>query len=336
MKELLKKITQIDGVSGCEQAIRDFIINEIKDFADEIKIDRAGNLLCFKAGNKTSEKKIMYAAHMDEVGFYINSASEDGLLYFDTVGINTNVLLGKSVVVGKDKLPGVIGAKPIHLLKETERESYPEVNSLYIDIGALNKSEVTQLIGSYAVFDSEFTELGDCIIGKAFDDRVGCAVLCQMLKGDLEHDSYFAFTVGEEIGARGACAAVNRISPDICIVVEGTTAQDVALNEGADCVCHVGQGAVVPFMDGGTYYDIGLYSRINKIAAENNIKIQTKTLIAGGTDAQVIQKQCGGIRVAAVSLPCRYIHSGTTVAKISDVYSMKDLLEQIDINLSNL
>ncbi len=334
--ERLKSFSEIDGVSGCEEQIRDYIISDIYDYADEIKIDVMGNVLCYKKGKKRAPNKIMYAAHMDEVGFYINSVSDDGLLYFDTIGILTSVILGKYVLVGKDKIRGVIGSKPIHLLKDDDRSSYPELNTLYIDIGAKNKDEAIRHLGSYAVFDSEFANIGSCITGKAFDDRVGCMLLCEMIKQDLEYDSYFAFTVGEETGARGASAASNRIKPDICVVVEGTTAQDVAGSSGADVVCKVGEGATVPFMDGGTYYDISLYNKITNIARNNNIKFQTKTVVAGGTDAQIIQRQNGGIRVIAVSMPCRYIHSGQTVADISDAIQMKKLLDLIDNNLDIL
>lgn len=321
---LLERLCTSDGVSGFEDAVRDIIVDEIKDFCDEIYIDALGNVIAFKKGDKTRDKKVMLCAHMDEVGLCIKGVNDDGTMIFDTVGLNADILPSKRVTIGKEKLNGVISSPPVHLKGKDEDKI--KVSDLYIDAGFKNKKDAEKYIGEYVCFDSDFVSFGDGFIkAKALDDRVGCAVMCQIAKQNLEYDTHFCFTVGEEVGGVGAGAATNQVLPDICLVLEATTASDIPGNEGAEVVCKVGEGAVCPFMDGGTLYDNDLYTGIRDIAKKHKIKCQTKLKIAGGTDASKIQKSGRGVRVCALSLPCRYIHTPTSVAKCDDMESMLEL-----------
>ncbi len=322
--ELLRRLCEADGVSGFEDNVRALIADEIKDFCDELYSDALGNLIGVRYG-KSREKKIMLCAHMDEVGFCIKHVNDDGTLLFDAVGIMSHVLPSKRVKIGKDGICGVIGSAPVHL---SGAKQDLKISDLYIDVGARDRKDAEELFGQYAVFDSDFCFFGNGLVkSKALDDRVGCAVMCMLAKQKPEYDTYFVFTVGEEVGGVGAGAATVRINPDVCLILEGTTASDIYPNTGADKVCCVGSGPVCPFMDAGTLYDKELYNFITQLAFENSIPCQTKTRVAGGTDASRVQKSASGVRVAAISLPCRYIHTSASVASIADMESMYKLAE---------
>ncbi len=323
--DLLRRLCCADGVSGYEDEVRELIINEICDFCDEVCVDACGNVLAFKKGKKTPPKRLMLCAHMDEVGFAIKYINEDGTLLVDQVGMNTIIMPSKCVRIGRSKIPGVIGSSPVHLSKG---DGSLTISDIFVDIGAQNKADAQSMdvFGKYAAFDSEYTLFGDGLIkAKALDDRVGCAVMCCIAKNQLEYDTYFAFTVGEEIGGVGASAAAERLRPDICLVLEGTTASDIPTAKDDSKVCYLKRGVVSPFMDGGTMYDYKLYTGIRNLAKCNDIPCQTKEKISGGTDARNIQPSSGGIRVAALSLPCRYIHTPISVAAMCDAESMYEL-----------
>lgn len=338
MIKLLKELCDACGVSGFEPEVGDIIADKIKDFCDELYYDAAGNLIAFKKGVKHTGKTVMYCAHLDEVGMMIKHINDDGTLLFDQAGMCPEVLPGKRVVVGKNKIPGVICSKPVHLIKDKEKGVSSE--NMYIDIGTFSKEESEKLgvYADFACFSNEFIVFGggSKIRSKALDDRIGCAVMVNMIKSGVEHDSYFVFTVGEELGGVGAVAATRKIKPDVTIVFEATTASDIPSNSGADRVCLPGLGVVVPFMDGGTVYDNRLYKKIREIAKENGIETQTKSKVAGGTDAASIQRSIDGVRVAAVSLACRYIHTGSCVAAVKDVENCFKLACIIDKNIDSL
>ena len=205
MTELLKRLCTLDGISGDEGSVREFIISEIKDFC-EWRTDNLGNIIAFKKGDKKPAKKILLDAHMDEVGLIITSITEKGFLNFTTVGgIETEALLFRAVKIN-DKINGVISGKPIHLLSGDEGKKPPKTDSLYIDIGADSKQEAEKYlsVGDSAVICGGFTENGQKVISKALDDRVGCAVLIELIKSYSEYDFYVSFSVQEEIGVRGA------------------------------------------------------------------------------------------------------------------------------------
>ena len=325
--EFLRKLCLADGVSGFEDSVRELIAEDIKPYCDELYRDALGNLIAVRYG-KDRNKRVMLCAHMDEVGFCIKYVNDDGTLLFDQVGMSAHVLPSKRVKIGKDGVPGVIGLAPVHVTKGAKDI---KISDLCIDVGASSKKEAQHIFGQYAVFDSDFCEFGDGLVkAKALDDRIGCTVMCMLCKEqEFECDTYFVFTVGEEVGGVGAASATNAVNPDVCLVFEGTTASDIYGNDGADKVCCLKSGPVCPFMDGGTLYDAKMYEDIMRIASEYSIPCQTKTRVAGGTDASKIQKTGKGYRVAALSLPCRYIHTSASIASKSDMENMYRLAKLI-------
>ena len=322
MTDTLQDLCSLYGMSGREEAVRDYIISQLNSDC-EFSVDGLGNLLVFKKGKKRPKNTVMFAAHMDEVGFIVTYITDDGLLKFDTVGgVDTSVMFGRSVCVGDKLIPGVIGVKPVHLLKEEEKKEYPEKDTLYIDIGAKSRSEAEAYVlpGDCAYFDSGFQRFGDGLIkARALDDRAGCALMLRMLGDALEYDAWFAFTTQEETGTGGAQAAAYTIDPAYAIVLETTTTADIAGVEAEKRVCALGGGPVISFMDRRTVYSRELFDAAFEIAAKNGIKTQTKTQVAGGNDAGAIFKSRGGVKVLAASLPCRYLHSPSCVIKESDL-----------------
>ncbi len=329
MLETLKTLCELNGTSGREETVRSYIIEHIKDHC-EYTVDPLGNVLAFKKGRRRPKNKVMLTAHMDEVGFIITYITDDGYLKFDCVGgIDEKVIVGRNVTVGEKQIPGVIGIKAVHLCESDEREKVPKVRELYIDIGADSKQEAEEYveIGDAAYFMSDFKKIGENKVkAKAIDDRFGCCVMLKMLESELEYDTHFAFLVQEEVGLRGAGAAAYTVNPDYAIVIEATTAADVAGVSGADRVCCQGEGAVVSFMDRSTIYNRELYQKAFRLAEANGIRIQTKTAVAGGNDAGAIHKSNAGIKTLTVSLPCRYIHSATSVADTRDMTACFDLI----------
>lgn len=330
MIEGLKELCQINGASGDEPRVREYIMSHIS--ADEILTDNLGNLIVFKKGRKTPKNKIMFAAHMDEVGFMITDVSEDGFLSFGAVGgIDPAVVLGRSVKTESGAY-GVIGTKAIHQQSKDERGKIPPFDEMYIDIGARNAKEAETISprGSYAYFDADFFEFGNGFIkGKAIDDRAGCLMMMNMINGSPEYDAWYAFTVQEEIGTRGAKAAAFSTDPKIAIILETTTACDIAGVSGGKRVCGLGEGAVVSYMDRATIYDRELYSLAFDTAKANGIPVQTKTLIAGGNDGGSIHVSRGGVRTCAISVPCRYLHSPSCVIKESDFNAVMSLAKKM-------
>lgn len=328
MIDLLRDLCLIDGISGREDRVREYIISRIEGKC-EYSVDAMGNIIAFKRGRKRAEKRVMLSAHMDEVGFIVSYICDNGYLKFTSVGgVDSKVALGKTVTVGDEGVKGVIGHKAIHLCHGDEESSVPELNKLYIDIGAKDKKDAEKYItvGDSVHFISDFVEFGENKIkAKAIDDRFGCAVMLRLIEEEIEYDTYFAFLVQEEVGCRGAGPAVFEIRPDYAIVLEATTASDIAFVEDCDCVCKQGEGAVVSFMDRSTVYNRDMFKGAFSVARELGIPIQTKTTVAGGNDAGAIHKANSGIYTIAVSLPCRYIHSGTCVADVRDMKSCYDL-----------
>ena len=330
LRDTLAKLSELHGVSGVEDEVRDYIIKEIKPYCDEVTVNSTGSVIAFKKGKNTPENKLMICAHMDEVGLIITNIDGNGLLKFATVGsIDARVLCGTPVLVGDDKLPGVIGAKPIHLLENDEKSKVPEVKEMYIDIGATNQQEALMSVcpGDYAVFDTNFGEFGDGLLkGKALDDRAGCAVLMEIIKRELDCDLYFVFSSMEEVGLRGAKCAAFSVAPDMAIVVESTTAADIPGVDECSKICRIGGGAFISFMDRTTIYDRGLFKMEQRIANERGINWQFKKGVTGGNDSGTIHNSRSGVRTAAISLPCRYLHSPCGVISESDLNAVCELV----------
>lgn len=320
MIKLIDALCQIDGTTGNEENVAKFIKNEIKKHATWIEIDTMGNVLAFKKGKKIPEQKVMVAAHMDEVGFIIKGITEDGMIKFGVCGgIDPKVLVGRRVRFGE--VLGVIGIKAVHLTTLAERQTAIPTDSLYIDIGVDSKKQAEGLVelGDYGSFDSVSYEFGDGFFkAKALDDRLGCAFMIELIKSDLEFDTYFAFTVQEEIGLRGARIAAYTINPDIAIILETTTAADIDGVEGGQKVCRLGEGVVISYMDRATIYNEEMYQKATSLADKHGVKWQTKTLIAGGNDSGAIHLTRDGIKTLALSVPTRYLHSPSCTIKISD------------------
>lgn len=330
MLDLIKKLSLLNGTSGRENEVRDFIIDEIKDYAESCEIDPLGNLIAFKKGAKTPKNKVMLDAHTDEVGFMITNINSDGTLGFERIGgIDRRVMAGRAVTVGEKKINGVLGIKPIHMASG-DKLAMPE--KMYIDIGAESKDQAQELVslGDCAYFNSDFVEFGDGFIkGKALDDRAGCAILINMIKSDLPCDMYFNFAAGEEVGLGAAGTAAYRVKPDYSIVVETTTAADLADVPENKKVCKLDEGAVISFMDRRTVYPRELFDRAFELAKRDSIKAQVKAAVAGGNNAGVIHKTAGGIKTLTVSLPCRYLHSPSCVLKIEDITESERLIRAL-------
>lgn len=336
LEQLLKELSLLDGVSGSENAVRDWICGKIKPFA-ECKVDPMGNLIAFKKGAASPGKTLMLSAHMDEVGLIIHSIDEDGYLSFSPVGgIDPRVLLGRSVRIGENCVHGVIGASPIHMLTSEERRQSPDFDKLKIEIGAKSREDAEKYVslGDYACFDSDYVTFGDgCIKGKALDDRAGCAVLINMIMQSLPYDMFFAFTVQEEVGTRGAAAAAFGVRPDYALVVEATTAADIAGVETERQVCALHKGPAVSFMDGRTIYDREFYRLAFEIANEQGIPCQPKAGTSGGNDAGAIHMSREGVRTLAISLPCRYLHSASCVIHKDDLQHTAELVKALSVNI---
>ncbi len=329
MLERVKALCALDGVSSFEDEVRDYIRARAARCADDLRVDAMGNLIVFKRGARFAPRRLMLCAHMDETGLIIRRITDDGYLKFAPVGgIDRRVLVGKPVRVGQGRVPGVVGLKAYHLVSEEEEKKVPKLEDFYLDIGARTREEAEALtfVGDYAAFHSDCVCFGDGLLkAKAIDDRVGCAVLLKLLETPLPMDCTFVFTVQEEVGTRGAFGAAFSVTPEIALVLEGTTAADLPSFEAHKQVCSPGKGPVVPFMDGGTVYDRGLFELLRCLAEENGIPWQTKHYISGGTDASAIQRSKAGVRVAAISAAVRYLHAPASVASIRDFDHMYEL-----------
>lgn len=327
--EELKRLCRLSGVSSREEEVRDYLRAQAEPYASEIRVDALGNLIVTKRGVKRAPGRLMLAAHMDEVGLMVDRIHEDGTLGFQFVGgINRQVVIGKPVWIGPNRVPAVVGMKPVHLTTRKEREKIPARDKLYLDIGCAdaNAARAVVELGDVAVFSDDVQEFGAGLLkAKAIDDRVGCAVLLALLREELPMDVTFAFTVQEEVGTRGALGAAFSARPEIALIVEGTTAADLPGLTGGQRVCSVGKGPVLPYMDGGTIYDRSLFLLLRRLAEENGIPWQTKEYLSGGTDARAIQRSRAGVRVAGMAAAVRYLHAPSSVASLSDCELMYKL-----------
>ena len=320
----------LNGVSGDEDAVREYILRQITPLADDITVDNTGSVIALKKGSRPAPRKLMVSAHMDEVGLIVTYICDDGMLRFDTVGgIDQRVLYGRQVLIGSGCVRGVICVVPVHLSSSEERSKVPDVNKMYIDIGASSRDEAKKLVseGDFCFFDTQFEKFGDGLLkGKALDDRAGCAVLIELMKQEFDTDVYFVFTTMEEVGLRGAGCAAYTVAPEMAIVVESTTAADIAGVDDDAQVCRVGEGAVISFMDRRTIYDREMYDIALDLARIKGISAQVKQAVAGGNDAGAIQQTRSGVRTLAVSLPCRYLHSPASLIAEKDLQAVFELV----------
>lgn len=326
--ELLRELCGAHGISGREDAVREIILREAGPLADSVEVTPLGNVIAFKKGEKRPKTTLMLDAHMDEVGLTITDCTDAGLLKFAAVGgIDRRVLPGKTVWI-EGGLPGVIGVKPIHLLEGDEKEKSVPLKDLCIDIGAGSREEAGKRVkpGDAVVFDSVFDLSHGMVKSKALDDRAGCALLIELMRDGLKYDTTFVFSVQEEVGLNGAKTAAFSVAPQAAIAVECTTAADVAGVERGRDVCRVGDGPVLSFMDRRTVYDRDYYKLAFEAAESAGINCQSKRAVAGGNDAGVIHSSRSGVRMASVSLPCRYLHSPVGIISQEDYEEAKKLL----------
>lgn len=331
MNNLLKQLTQANGVSSDEKEIRILLRDLVEDVVDEWQVDSLGNLIVTKKGTGQSDLRVLIDAHMDEVGLMITGFDRDGTCKFMTVGgIDARALLGKVVRIGPKKLTGVIGARPVHLLKSSQRNNVVKVDAMRIDIGAKTKDGATKKVkpGDTATFDTKYEEAGDIVMGKAFDDRAGCAVLIELLRKDpYPFDLMAAFTVQEEVGLRGAQVVSYATQPDVALVLECTPAYDLPDDRDVSPNVSLGKGPSIYVMDARTIQDPRLVSHITRTATANDIPFQIRQPGGGGTNTAAIQRAAAGVPAATIATPARYIHSPVSMINLNDYENVISLAD---------
>ncbi|SHF08433.1 endoglucanase [Marinitoga hydrogenitolerans DSM 16785] len=335
MNNLLKylsDLTELPGISGKEDKVREYILEKIKDKVDEYHVDVMGNLIT-KVKGKDSSKKIMLLAHMDEVGFMVTKINDDGTFHISPVGGGDPRVVFSQRLMVNGQLLSVVQIKPIHLLSANERKSKPDYNNFKIYTG-LDKNEIKKKvkIGDMVTFDTKFYMNENRAISKAFDDRAGCSWMMNLIDTIAEgekpkYDTYFAFVVQEEVGLRGSGVAAHYINPDVALVLEGTTAGDYPLLDKDKWATHLGDGPATFFMHSGVVLSKDIFDRIVDTAKANDIKLQFKMRTAGGTDARRLAITLDGIPSGILAVPSRYIHSPNTIIDINDYINGYKLLE---------
>ena len=330
---LLKKICETPGAPGFEQKIRELIIKEVSPLADSVEVDPMGNVIALKKGR--ADKKVMIAAHMDEISFITTHIDDDGFLRFHTLGgFDPKTLTAQRVIVhGKKDLYGVMGSKPIHVMKPDERNKAPQMQDYYIDLG-MKKEEVEKYvcIGTPITRERELIEMGDCVNSKSLDNRVSVFILIETLRelknSDLPYDVYGVFTVQEEVGVRGAMSSAHRINPDFGIGLDVTIAYDVPGAHAHEKVTCLGKGAAIKIMDSSTICDYRMVNFLKDLAARHEIPWQPEILTGGGTDTAGLQRYGkNGSIAGAISIPTRHLHQVIEMAHKADIRACIDLLK---------
>lgn len=326
MKQLLKTLTETFGPSGYEDNVRKLVQAEVKPLADEIKVDALGNLIARKRPTKASKdtKKIMIAAHMDEIGLIASHVDENGFVRFSSIG----GVFGKYVHGGRVQFlngaQGVIGYDRFEKTHEA-----PSLDKVYIDVGAASRKDCPVKVGDVAAFDRPFIEMGDRLVAKSMDDRVGVLVAIETLRAlkSTPHDVYFAFTTQEEVGVRGAKTSAYGIDPDIGIAIDVTSSADTP--NAAKMAMALGNGPCIKIQDSGMISDARVVKWMIRAAEKNKIPYQREVLLFGGTDAQAIQLTRAGVPAGCLSIPTRYVHSPSEMVDYSDVQNSVKLLTAI-------
>lgn len=333
--EFLKQLTECFGPSGAEDAVRELIVSRIKPHVSSLKIDALGNLIATKGYGGT----LVISAHMDEVAFTVTGFESDGTLRFSCVGgISPSALPSKRVFFSEKNVFGVIGAKPIHMTKK--RSDTITYDDLYIDIGASSAEQAKQFLqkGDLAIFDTKTETLGSenpAICGKAIDDRLGCFLLCELIRDPAVQNCTFLFSVQEEVGLLGAACYAKNHSYDFGIALDVTTPNDLPKIEGPSMVCELGKGPVISFADGRCVYDSDLISSVFKLLQEHKIPCQTKALRTGGNEASSFQNEGYGMNAISVSTPCRYIHGPIGIVWESDIENTEKAIRLLIQSIQN-
>ena len=329
---LLKKICVTPGAPGYEQRIRELVINEVTPLVDEVSVDAMGSVIAFKKGKK--DKRIMVAAHIDEIGFMVSHIDKNGFVRFDTLGgFDPKTLTSQRVIIhGKKDVIGVMGCKPVHLMKADERGKPLPTSEYFIDTG-MKKEEVEKFIsvGNSITRERELIEMGDCINSKSLDNRVSVYILLETLRKiknkNLPYDLYAVFTVQEEVGLRGAISSAHAIDPDFGFALDVTIAFDVPGASPHEMVTQLGEGAAIKLKDGSVISDYRMVEYMKSTAKKHKVKWQPEVLPAGGTDSGGIQRYGKkGAITGAISIPTRYIHQTIEMANKSDIADCISLL----------
>ena len=314
MKQLLQRLTDTFSPSGYEDAIRDLIRKEIKAFANEIRVDALGNLIVRKGRASKGGKRIMIAAHMDEIGLMATHVDEKGFVRFTSIGgVYPRNLPGGRVRFVNGTL-GVIGLEPTDHASDV-----PPLEKMFIDVGVSNKSDCPVKTGDVAAFVRPFLDLGDRLVAKSMDDRIGCLVAIEALRGlkSTPHEVYFVFTTQEEVGTRGAQTSAYGIDPDLGFSIDVTGWGDTPGQKDFDVA--LGKGPAIKIRDGGMLSDPRIVDWMIKTAEKNKLPYQREVLLGGTTDARAMQLVRSGIPVGCVSVPCRYVHTPSEMVDFNDV-----------------
>jgi endoglucanase len=326
MKKLLKQLTETYGPSGYEDNVRKLVLAEVKPLADEVKVDALGNVIARKKPFKPSRgtRRVMIAAHMDEIGLMVSHVDENGFVRFSSIG----GVFGKYVHGGRVRflngVQGVIGYDRFEKVHEA-----PSLDKVYIDVGATSKKDCPVKVGDVAAFDRPFTEMGNRLVAKSMDDRVGVLVAIETLRAlrTSPHDVYFVFTTQEEVGVRGARTSAFDVNPDIGIAVDVTATADTPNAEKMEMA--LGKGPCIKFKDNGAISDPRITQWMIRTAERSKIPYQREVLLFGGTDAQAMQLTQAGVPVGCLSIPTRYVHSPSEMVDYSDVQDSVRLLTAI-------
>ncbi|MDP3066117.1 MAG: M42 family metallopeptidase [Methanobacteriaceae archaeon] len=335
MKELLRKLSNASGVSGFEDQVRELMINELNGLVDDLEVDNMGNLIAVKKG-KPEGKKVMLAAHMDEIGLMVRYIDKEGFIKFSKIGgINDQMLLNQEVCIHTPQgvVRGVIGSKPPHRMKTSEKKKVIEYKNMFIDIGASTKEEAEELVnvGNPITIRQEFSELGPQLVkGKALDNRVGCAVLVEVMKrARSDATIYGVGTVQEEVGLKGARTSAFRINPDLALALDVTIAGDHPGIKEEEAPAKTGKGPCIILTDAsgrGLITHPQVKELLIQVAEEENIPYQLEVSEGGTTDATAIHLTREGIPTGVISPASRYIHTPVSVVNIKDVEMVVELI----------
>ena len=336
--ELLEKLSEMPGAPGREERVREYIIEQIDDVADEVRTDSMGNLICRKRpdGDPEDTQRVMIACHMDEIAFYVRSIDDDGFIRVQNVGgFDTRNLFSSRVRIETrdgDEIIGNLnpGGKPVHIASKEEREKIPDVDEFFIDTGR-DAEELRGKVrpGDPVTLIQDFVELGDLVSGKCLDNRVACWVGIRLLQQleSTEYDLHVVFTVQEEVGLRGATTSSFNVDPDIGIAVDTTLAVDTPGVPEKDQITAVGDGAAIKVLDSATVSDKRLVDEFIELAEGREIEHQYEVLPSGGTDAGALQRTRSGCRAITLSIPTRYIHTVTETIHPGDMKATVSLLQ---------
>lgn len=337
----LEKLCNSIGPSGYEDHIRSVIKNELNTFTDNVIIDRMGNIIVDKHREDDSSPKIMVISHMDESGLIITSYNEDGTLKFSILGdIDKNTLPAKNVLIGDKKIPGVIGIKPIHIQSQKERNENISCENMCIDIGAFSEEECRKLIslGDFAVFDGVFCNFGDNLLkGKALSSRIGCSILVDLLREDLNCNLYGVFNVQGNIGQRGIYAAAYNINPDLVIILDTIDSIDYKEIPNYFRTSKLREGPVIPFKAGQCVFHRGIVESIRNKAEDVGIPYQKIGNTQGEGELKAAYLTINNCKTASILLPCRYRNFNISVCSLADydntLILLKSYLENYNVNI---